>query len=680
MTALRLDPAAAPSRSTEAHFALYIYAAFIRLMQEAARHCEGVERALQRWPFLEPYVSELAAHGLEGVPLTEAGVRWSGRIAAFEADAQARLPLRALADVYALEHDDLLAIAACLWPETEARFAPLFEALHGVAGEARPTGSLLARWVQGGEARIRDLIALGLLEYLHGEAPFPLRPVAVAPLLADALRGRPPPSDAMPLSYRPAASLPELDALVLPEALRSSLVGAADLLGRGALDVLVIRGPRRNGRRTMARAVARRLGRGTVECGLVGAAGAESLPRWAPLAAALGGLTVLRAEPGPGETVVLPSSSWRHGPFAVTLPPQGGLELQGDARVLDFERPLPDRAEREAMWRDAVEGDGELEPAVLARCWRMSGGAIARATRGARVRAAAAGRRTIAMDDLRVARRLLGREALDTLATLVPAESGWSTMVAAADTRSELALLEVRCRHREALGERLFDGGSTTGVRALFKGSSGTGKTLAARALAGALGMDLYRVDLAAVTSKYVGETEKNLDRVLAAAEALDIVLLLDEGDSLLGARTSTQSANDRFANLETNFLLQRLEAFQAILVVTTNAPENIDSAFQRRMDVTIEFPAPGREERAAIWRLHLPRGHAVPESWVDEVAWRCVLTGGQIRNATLHAALLALDAGRPLAVDHLSESVEREYRKAGTVCPLRRMSIVQAR
>ena len=212
----------------------------------------------------------------------------------------------------------------------------------------------------------------------------------------------------------------------------------------------------------------------------------------------------------------------------------------------------------------------------------------------------------------------------------------------------------------------------TAGVRALFTGPSGTGKTLAAKLLAGALQMDLYRLDLSAVVNKYIGETEKNLNQVFARAEELDVILLLDEGDALLTQRTDVSNANDRYANLETNYLLQRLESFDGILIVTTNAGDRIDSAFHRRMDVVINFPPPDVMERWLIWRLHLPASHNVPEALLDEVAGRCELTGGQIRNAALHAALLALNHGGTLTAAHLTAALRREYRKAGTVCPLR--------
>jgi SpoVK/Ycf46/Vps4 family AAA+-type ATPase len=212
-------------------------------------------------------------------------------------------------------------------------------------------------------------------------------------------------------------------------------------------------------------------------------------------------------------------------------------------------------------------------------------------------------------------------------------------------------------------------------VRALFSGPSGTGKTLAARLLASALQKDLYRLDLSSVVNKYIGETEKNLDQVFAHAEELDVILLFDEGDALLTRRTHVQTSNDRYANLETNYLLQRLESFEGILIVTTNANNHIDSAFQRRMDVVVDFHPPEAAERWAIWQLHLPPTHAIDSSLLREVAGRCTLTGGQIRNAVLHASLLGLNDGAIVTSAHLEAAVQREYRKAGAVCPLRRPS-----
>jgi SpoVK/Ycf46/Vps4 family AAA+-type ATPase len=207
-------------------------------------------------------------------------------------------------------------------------------------------------------------------------------------------------------------------------------------------------------------------------------------------------------------------------------------------------------------------------------------------------------------------------------------------------------------------------------VRALFKGPSGTGKTLAARHLAARLGRPLYRVDLAATVSKYIGETERNLERVFDAAESLDIVLLLDEGDALLAGRTGVTNATDRYANLETNYLLQRLEGYAGVLVVTTNAAERIDAAFARRIDVTIEFALPDAQTRLDLWAAHLGDGHALAPEWLERVARRCALAGGQIRNAALHAALLAIERSAPVGEAELATALEREYRKAGQQCP----------
>ena len=153
-------------------------------------------------------------------------------------------------------------------------------------------------------------------------------------------------------------------------------------------------------------------------------------------------------------------------------------------------------------------------------------------------------------------------------------------------------------------------------------------------------------------------------------------MLLIDEGDALLTGRTAVQNSNDRYANLETNYLLQRLESFEGLLVVTTNAVARIDSAFQRRMDVVVEFRMPGPHERWLIWQLHLPLDHGVDPAWLQEAALRCDLSGGQIRNAVLHASLAALECGRTVSTPDLLDAVHREYRKSGTVCPLPRATL----
>jgi SpoVK/Ycf46/Vps4 family AAA+-type ATPase len=255
----------------------------------------------------------------------------------------------------------------------------------------------------------------------------------------------------------------------------------------------------------------------------------------------------------------------------------------------------------------------------------------------------------------------------------------WDDLIVSQTTRTELENLICRCRHRETLLSQLGKGfaGASRGVRALFSGASGTGKTLASRIVSTELGLELYRVDLSSVVSKYIGETERNLSQLFARAEEQDIILLLDEGDSLLTARTDVRTSNDRYANMETNYLLQRLEFYDGIILITSNAANHIDTAFQRRMDVTIEFGLPDAGHRQRLWLLHLPENNdtktanAVSESFLRQVALRCALTGGQIRNAALHATLLAVDAHQPISNTFLAEGIRREYTKMGAASPL---------
>jgi SpoVK/Ycf46/Vps4 family AAA+-type ATPase len=303
--------------------------------------------------------------------------------------------------------------------------------------------------------------------------------------------------------------------------------------------------------------------------------------------------------------------------------------------------------------------------------WRLTSGNIRRAALSATNIARLAGRRDFTAEDLRLACRTLQADRLETLATRLEARGGLDDLAVDEATREELAALVARCRHREALavlGPKFTRG--SVGVRALFAGASGTGKTLATRLLAATLGRDIYRVDLAATVNKYLGETEKNLDRAFAAAEELDAILLLDEGDALMASRTDVSSSNDRYANLETNFLLQRIETFTGIVLVTSNAHERIDKAFARRMDVVINFRPPDEWSRHEILRMHLA-GAQVSEALMHDIACRCSLSGGQLRNVASHATLLALQRGAAINDFDLHAALAREYRKTGGRCPL---------
>lgn len=204
------------------------------------------------------------------------------------------------------------------------------------------------------------------------------------------------------------------------------------------------------------------------------------------------------------------------------------------------------------------------------------------------------------------------------------------------------------------------------GVTALFVGPPGVGKTLAAEAIASAAGLDLYRVDLAGVVSKYIGETEKNLARIFRETAATDAVLFFDEADALFGKRSEINDARDRYANIETSYLLQKIEESEGVILLASNLRENIDPAFVRRLDHIVEFPYPDLEARERLWRALLPA--EVPQRGIDhgELARRLPLAGGALRNIALSAAYLAAGNGCVLTMDHILAGARREYAKLG--------------
>jgi hypothetical protein len=650
------DGLAVLPRTPRSHFRVRFYAAIAALRDELPG------AAAEAFPFLGPYFEELDAAAQEW---SDAPARWQR--------GPEDLPILRLKAAAALDEDALRLLFVAGLVEEDARFGAVFEALHGATGRRRPSFGLLAGWLGGdaGGARpaLRRLVDAGLVRVVDPSAPRSEHELDVAPALWDALRGEPSERPEPWARFHARARLPQPDDLILPADTRAAVEALTPLVRDGAVRALVVRGPRSGGRRTLAGAVARALGLGLLEVAADDPA-ALSAASLGPLATLLGALPVFVADPGPGETFTVPELRAYTGPVAVVVGRQGAVAGPAVDGAVTLALHVPAEAERRAHWAAALPQPSEAAVAALAAHRRMTGGNIRRVAPVARAEAALAGAAAVTPDHVRSAGRALHGRELETLALRLPPVDGWSDLAVGAETAEELLLLESRCRNRERLPARLADDGP--GVRALFTGPSGTGKTLAARVLGAELGLDVYRLDLAAVVNKYLGETEKNLAGVFARAEELDVLLLLDEGDALLTRRTEVQTSNDRYANLETNYLLQRLETFEGILVVTTNAGDRIDAAFRRRMDVVVDFPAPDTAERLAIWELHLPPDHAVSGGLIDELCIRCALTGGAIRNAALHAALLAVDAGERVADAHLEAAVRREYRKLGAVCPLR--------
>jgi SpoVK/Ycf46/Vps4 family AAA+-type ATPase len=201
------------------------------------------------------------------------------------------------------------------------------------------------------------------------------------------------------------------------------------------------------------------------------------------------------------------------------------------------------------------------------------------------------------------------------------------------------------------------------GISALFAGASGTGKTMAAEVLANELRLDLYRIDLSQVVSKYIGETEKNLRRVFDAAEEGGAILLFDEADALFGKRTEVRDSHDRYANIEVSYLLQRMESYRGLAILTSNMRNVLDSAFLRRLRFIVQFPFPDGTQRSEIWRRIFPS--STPTENIDAVKLsKLNIPGGNIRNIALHAAFLAADACEPVRMSHLLRAARGEYAK----------------
>ena len=263
-------------------------------------------------------------------------------------------------------------------------------------------------------------------------------------------------------------------------------------------------------------------------------------------------------------------------------------------------------------------------------------------------------------------------EQLDGLATRIDWRQTWDDLVLPPDQFEQLIELVARVRHRGHVLEAWGFGdkiGKGHGVAALLSGPPGTGKTMVAGLIAHELGLDLYQVDLSKVVSKYIGETEKQLAALFDAAESGQAIILFDEADALFAKRSAVKSSNDRYANLEVNFLLQRIEAFTGIALLTTNHETAIDEAFRRRLALHVRFPMPDEAQRAALWRAMIPaKAEVAPELEVDQLAREFVMSGGYIKNAVVRAAYLAADQGAPIEPAHLRRAARAEYEGIGKI------------
>jgi ATPase family associated with various cellular activities (AAA) len=661
------------------HFRLHFFGAVLVCIDHATDGAESFDAAIDQFPFLLGYYNELAER-LAGLSTREAFGHWCIGIENWEKRALCHLPFRALRTALGLNLSAAMCLATVGLVEEDARFGAVFDALQGTLNQRRPTVSFLREcWRQHLSPEdcsllVRRSCRFGFLEVFNPQAPQLDLMLQVPPPVWQALRGNEFGDPVKWAHYCEPDMLMRVGDLILSQETRAALEAVPRLIENREVSVIVVRGPQHNGRRTALGAVARATGRSLLEVRGIEKTDDDRWRQAGTLGLLRHALPIAAFDLAPGETLALPDD-WPLGvPFGIALGRPGGLSGRLASEAVTLTLDLPDPALRSVHWQRALPGTAPERIREISSSFRLAAGHIHTAARIAKMRSSLGGDHELSCRDVRHAMQTLNHQALDGLARRVPVKGDWSQLCTDVRTQRELRHLESRCRHRERLMDILGSnpGGLNCGVCALFSGPSGTGKTLAAVLLAASLEKDIYRLDLSAVVNKYIGETEKNLSRILEHAEELDVILLLDEGDALLGHRTEVSNANDRYANLETNFLLQRLESFQGLLIVTTNARSRIDSAFERRMDVIVEFSLPTAEERWHLWRAHLPVTGPLDEQFLSEIASRCELSGGQIRNAVVHASLLALDNGGVVSAADLEAAVRREYLKQGASCPLR--------
>ena len=600
-----------------------------------------------------------------------------------------RLPFPSLARelrLSAVAAQILLVVAA---PALRGEIARLFGVLSNDPGRPMVDRFLVEQIIAGDRSTLRDQIARELASdaplVRHGVIEVEAGPVSlftrlsVSDALLDRLRGVAPVRVDDAAVVR-AADIP-LEALVIaPEVKRALVLALAPPPPDHAPLRLVLRGRRGSGRHSVVAALAARVereivaidtarfprGRRETIAALRGALYRASMHGLIPV---LSGLEQLEPTETDLRDAVCQVLRQHPGPLVVRTSPEGNLPL--DQGFVSITLPALLETERAAAWADAL-GAARLraDSDLLAARYRIGPGVIRK------VVGELAGRpqgwagfedATAVLDEL--ARQHVAAR-LDHVARRIERMAHWEEVALPEELLDSLREFIGRARHRRTVYEQWgYDAKMTTsrGLTALFYGPPGTGKTMVAGVIAQELGLDMYRVDLARVVSKWVGETEKNLAEVFDAAEEGQMLILFDEADSLFAKRTDVRTSNDRYANLEVNYLLQRLDTFEGVAILTSNLDGAIDPAFKRRLSLRLQFPFPDEETRLRLWTSHVtPETPTLGELDFPELARRFPLSGGYIRNCALRAAFLAAHEGRPMRQEHLLRAVQLEYREMG--------------
>jgi hypothetical protein len=609
-----------------------------------------------------------------------------------EADAAeaggADLRLRRLTRAFGLEPLDVELLLVAIAPDLDSRFERLYGYLHDDVTRRRASIGLAFELAglppAGGAARQRlttsgPLIASGLVTVDEPERPFLTRSLQVPDRVTAHLLG----DDSEDTDLAGVLISASADAAPDPAAL-------ARALDNGARLAYLREKPGSSGRSLAAAALAA-VGRPLVvlDLGRLGAAeDAAAVARIAMRDARLRGAGLVA---GPIEALADRSTAAVRA-FADPAAAAPGADPALASPVLLIGRrswepgwshdvPVlvdvvpPSSSERAALWRSTLNGHGEalaLDPGEVTQHFRLTPEQVTRAAQAAQLEAVVAGG-ALEPDHLRSGARSQNAAGLENLAKRIVPKVGWVDLVLPTNTLLGLQELAGRARNRD----RVIDewgmrpgGGRGRGITGLFAGDSGTGKTMSAEVIAGELGLDLYAINLATVVDKYVGETEKNLERIFSEADGINGVLLFDEADAIFGKRSEVRDAHDRYANIETAYLLQRMESFDGLAILSTNLRANLDEAFARRLDAVIDFALPDASFRELLWdrclSADVPRGDDLDLKFASE---RFELSGGNIRSIAITAAYFAAETGRPVTMLDLMRATQREYRKLGRLC-----------
>jgi hypothetical protein len=582
--------------------------------------------------------------------------------------------LRALAQRAGLDDFDVDLLLVALAPDLDSRFERLYGYLNDDVTRRRATIGLslelcgASPWSATARSRLSPdatLPAAGLVIVEELDRPFLSRTLRVPDRVAAYLLGDDRPDSAVAALVRPpvpvsAGGMATVLAGVLGGGVRlvyvreragasAPAVGAAALqaAGLGAvtidLDHLAPGDDPTSGARLVGREA------------LLAGAGVVAGPLEALLERGPNGVRALAGLPGP---VILHGRAGWEPAWSRTVP-------------LVVDTLTGSTAERLDHWEAnlGAQAPDDLADADVTTQFLLSAEQVARAVAAARLQARLNGD-DLTVEHLRAGARAQNGAGLERLARRIQPEVRWRDLVLAPATAEALRELAGRARRRnlvlDAWGMRP-GGGRGRGITVLFAGDSGTGKTMSAEVVAHDLGLDLYTVNLATVVDKYVGETEKNLERIFSEADGVNAVLLFDEADALFGKRSEVRDANDRYANIEVAYLLQRMETFDGLAILATNLRANVDDAFARRLDMVVDFPTPDVGLRRALWDRCLapgvPRGDDLD---LDFCARAFELSGGNIRSIAITAAYLAADSGRPVTMADLVRAIQREYRKLG--------------